>query len=203
MCCGTSWVLRGGAIESSIKLAIAWRRSECKLTMMSEVVQLRHVPGGSVRVARVWQACVGISQFVKERVNHGVDGRQTLCWRVFKEFRDQIDGTRISLSEHLCTLLAKKASNEETEYRAYLTERMRLDLGELVLHVIGVHRADLVPSGCSKHFDDLHELVDTRLAREQRLSEHELCHNATGGPDIYTFISFKLAEVMQSTYRSS
>jgi hypothetical protein len=73
---------------------------------------------------------------------------------------------------------------------------MRFDLRELVLHVIGVHRADLVPGGCSEHFDDLHELVNTRLAREQWLSQHKLCHNATSGPNIYAFISLNSIQVI-------
>jgi hypothetical protein len=83
------------------KLAIAFLKSECKLTMVGKVVQLRHVSSGSVRVTRVWQAGARIPQLIEERVNHSVDGRQTLCWRVFEQFRDQIDRIRIGLSEHL------------------------------------------------------------------------------------------------------
>jgi hypothetical protein len=48
----------------------------------------------------------------------------------------------------------------------YLTERMRLDLRELVLHVVGIHCADLVSSRCTEYFDNLHELVDARFTRE-------------------------------------
>lgn len=63
--------------------------------------------------------------------------------------------------------------------RAYLTERMRLDLRELVLHVIGVHGADLVSCRSAQYLDDLDKLIDTRLAREQWLAKHELCHDTT------------------------
>jgi hypothetical protein len=140
-------------------------------------------------MTRVWQAGARIPQLIKEWVDHGIDGRKTLCGRIFEQFRDQIDRIRVSLPKHLRGLLARKPMTTETKYRSYLTERMRLDLRELVLHVVWVHRADLVPSGCSEHFDDLHKLVDTRLAGEQGLSEHELCHNATSGPDIYIFVS--------------
>lgn len=45
---------------------------------------------------------------------------------------------------------------------------MGLDLGELELGVIGVHRSDLLPCGGAEHLDDLHELVDPRLPRELR-----------------------------------
>ena len=61
-----------------------------------------------------------------------------------------------------------------------LVEWVRLDLRELVLHVIGVHSTDLVPCRGTKNLNDLNELVDTRLTREQRLSKHELSHDTTG-----------------------
>lgn len=41
----------------------------------------------------------------------------------------------------------------------YLIPRMRADLWEFKLSVVGVHRADLVFRGCSQNFDDLHKLV--------------------------------------------
>lgn len=44
---------------------------------------------------------------------------------------------------------------------AYLVEGMRLDLGELVFHVIGVHCADLFPSRGAKNLDDFHQLVNS------------------------------------------
>lgn len=54
---------------------------------------------------------------------------------------------------------------------------MRLDLGELVLHVVRIHGADLVASGRAENLDDFYELINARLAREQRLAEHEFCHD--------------------------
>ncbi len=61
---------------------------------------------------------------------------------------------------------------------------MRLDLRELVLHVVRVHRLDLLARGRSEHLDDLYELVDPALSWEERLPEHELRHHASGGPDV-------------------
>jgi len=61
---------------------------------------------------------------------------------------------------------------------------MRFYLRELVLHVIGVHRPNLFPRGCTQDLDDLDELVNARLAWEQWLSEHQLGHDATGRPHI-------------------
>jgi len=69
-------------------------------------------------------------------------------------------------------------------HNTHLTERMRLDLRKLVLHVVGVHGANLIPGGCAQHLDDFYELINARLAREQGLPKHEFCHDAAGGPDV-------------------
>ena len=61
----------------------------------------------------------------------------------------------------------------------YLVEGMRLDLRELVLHVVGVHGANLFPGRGAKHLDDLHQLVDTRLTGEEGLAEHQFRHHTT------------------------
>lgn len=59
---------------------------------------------------------------------------------------------------------------------------MGFDLRELVLHVVGVHRLDLLAGGCAEDLDDLDELIDAALSGEEGLSEHELRHDAPGGP---------------------
>lgn len=53
-----------------------------------------------------------------------------------------------------------------------------------MLHVVGIHGADLVASRSSQNLDDLDQLVDTRLTGEQRLTEHKLSHDTASGPDI-------------------
>lgn len=63
-----------------------------------------------------------------------------------------------------------------------------------MLHVVGVHGADLVSCGCAQHLDDLNELVDTRLTGEQRLSQHELSHDTASRPDIW------IARISRSLY---
>lgn len=72
--------------------------------MMGEIVQLWQIAGGPVGVTRVWQACVGIPQLVKEWVDHGIDGRETLCRSVLEQLGDQIDGARVRLAENLTSL---------------------------------------------------------------------------------------------------
>ncbi len=79
---------------------------------------------------------------------------------------------------------------EENPWVTNFVERVRLDLGELVLHVVWVHGADLLAGGGPQHLDDLHKLINARLSREQRLTKHQLSHDAAGGPDIcYEIVS--------------
>lgn len=66
---------------------------------------------------------------------------------------------------------------------------MRFDLREFVFHVVRVHSADLVACRCAKNLDNLNKLVNARLPWEQWLAEHQLCHDATSGPDICRSVS--------------
>lgn len=66
----------------------------------------------------------------------------------------------------------------------YLGERVRLDLWELVLHVVRVHCLDLLPRWSAEHFDDLDQLVDSTLPWEERLPKHQLRHDAPSRPDV-------------------
>lgn len=59
---------------------------------------------------------------------------------------------------------------------------MGFDLRELVLHVVRVHRLDLLAGGCAQDLDDLDELIDAALSGEEGLAQHKLSHDAPGGP---------------------
>ena len=135
------------------------------LTMASEVEQCREFLQLPSLVSRVRQLRVWVPQLVEERMDHGVDSAQPLGRSVLKELGDEIYRIRICLAENLI-------------------ERVRLDLRELVLHVVRVHRLDLLARRRPKHLDDLDQLVDTTLSWEERLPEHQLRHNASGGPDV-------------------
>jgi hypothetical protein len=87
----------------------------------------------------------------------GVRGRKT-CDRVFE-----------------CRQLIWRWANE----LAYLAEWVRFDLREFMLHIIRVHRLNLLASWSAQDLNDLHQLVDATLAGEQRLAQHQLCHHAT------------------------
>ncbi len=108
----------------------------------------------------VGQLRVGVTELVKERVNHGVDGAKPLRWGVLEQSGDEVNRIGIRLSEHL-------------------VEGMGLDLGELVLHIVGVHRTNLLPCRCAQHLDDLNQLVYALFAGEEWLSKHELCHHTS------------------------
>ena len=110
---------------------------------------------------------------------------------VLQQLRDEVDGAGIGLPENL-RLVSYLPSHTEAS-GGYLIKGMRLDLRELVLHVIGVHGANLIPCRCSQDLDDLDKLVDARLAGKQRLSEHEFGHDTAGRPNIY--------EPVLATYR--
>lgn len=66
--------------------------------------------------------------------------------------------------------------------RTNLVEWMGFDLRKLVLHVVGIHRLDLLPGRCAKNLDNLHQLIDTALTREQWLAQHQLRHDTTRRP---------------------
>ena len=71
-----------------------------------------------------------------------------------------------------------------TRSETYLVEWMGFDLGEFVLHIIGVHCTDLFPRRSAQHFYNLYKLVDPRLPREQWLPQHQLGHHTASGPNI-------------------
>lgn len=102
-------------------------------------------------MARIGKASTWIPQFVEEWLAHGINRRQSLSRRVLQESRDQFNCVRRGLPEHLI-------------------ERVRLDLGEFVFHIIRIHGPNLVSGRCAEDLDDLNKLVDTGLAREKRLA---------------------------------
>lgn len=135
-------------------------------TVVSEVKEIWQVSQLTSSMTGVWQLSVRIPELVEEGVHHGVDGSLTLCWRILKQSGDKIDSIGVSLSEDL-------------------VEGVRLDLRELVLHVVGVHGANLLPSRRAENLDDLDQLVNTRFTWEQRLTKHQLGHDTSSGPHIY------------------
>lgn len=166
---GTNWLLRSVAIESSGAYGSALRarrRQKVGLTMASKVEEFRKITKLTRSMSGIGQLGLGITQLVEEGVDHGVDGRLSLCRGIFEQLGDEIDGVGISLAEDLA-------------------EGVRLDLGELVLHVVGVHGANLFPGGGAENFDNFDQLVNARLAGEEGLAEHELSHDTARRPDVW------------------
>lgn len=133
--------------------------------MVSEVKEIWQVSQLTSSMTRIRQLSVRIPELVEEGMYHCVDGSLTLSWCVLEQSGDEIDSIGVSLSEDL-------------------VEGVRLDLRELVLHVVGVHGANLLPSRRSENFDDLNQLVNTRFTGEQRLTKHQLGHDTSSGPHI-------------------
>jgi len=70
----------------------------------------------------------------------------------------------------------------------------RLDLRKFVLVIVGIHGQNLLLRRRSQDFDYFHELIDATLARENRLTEHELCDDTTDGPNINISVIVRIAK---------
>jgi len=127
--------------------------------MAGEIKESWHILDWSIWMAGVGESSCRVSQLIKEWVNHSINGRESLRRSVLEKARNKLNGSRISLAEHL-------------------VERMWLDLREFVLHVVWVHRTDLVSRGRTQNLDDFYQLIDTGFTREQRLTKHQFSHNA-------------------------
>lgn len=133
--------------------------------MTGEVEEDWEILESTAWVTRIWELGGWVAKLVEEWMNHGVGSGQALSWCVLEEAGDEVNGVRVCLSEDFI-------------------EWVWLDLWELVLHVVWVHGADLIPGWSSQHLNDLNELVNSRLSREEWLSEHQLCHDAASRPHI-------------------
>mmetsp|Transcript_8210 Transcript_8210/g.26446 ORF Transcript_8210/g.26446 Transcript_8210/m.26446 type:complete len:496 (+) Transcript_8210:183-1670(+) len=111
-------------------------------------------------------AQVGRAQLVEEGHRAAVEGLGTRVGGVPEERADELDGVR------------RRARSED------LCPRVRLDLRELVLRVVLVHRLDLVERRRAQHLDDLDQLVDARLARKEGHAQEQLGEHAARGPDV-------------------
>lgn len=134
--------------------------------MLVEVEERREILHLTGRMPGIWELGVRLAKFVEKRVDHGVDSAQSLSRSVLEQFSYQVDGIRIGLAEDL-------------------VEGMRLDLGELVLHIVRVHGPNLLSRRGTQHLDDFDQLVDTRLAGEERLAQHQFGHDTSRRPHIY------------------
>lgn len=111
------------------------------LTVSREVEQVGQITKLASSVSRIGELGGWVSQLVEEGVNHGINGGLSLSGGVLEQAGNKVDGVGICLAEDL-------------------VEGVRLDLRELMFHVVGVHRTDLFPSRCSQHLDNLHKLVN-------------------------------------------
>mmetsp|Transcript_48194 Transcript_48194/g.124977 ORF Transcript_48194/g.124977 Transcript_48194/m.124977 type:complete len:276 (+) Transcript_48194:194-1021(+) len=131
----------------------------------------RHLlPGEREQVGRqrlgAADAGAGLAEQVEQAVHAALEARGARLGIIDQELRDVVNG----LGRRLCP--------------ENLVPGMGLDLRELELRVVGIHRRELLTRWRTQHFDDLHELVHAALPREDGLPQYELGGHARGRPDI-------------------
>ena len=114
----------------------------------------------------IGKACIWVSELVEVWVEQGNKWPWSLLWVVAQEPGDEVD--RLPWSP-----VSEDFLPGEWLY-----------LWEFVFGVVRVHRENLLPRGSTENLDDLYELVDTALTREDWLSKHELCDDTPDRPDI-------------------
>lgn len=84
--------------------------------MASEVEERRKIAGRSIRMTRVRETGVGISQLIEERMSHGLDSGKTLSRGILQERSDQVDRVVGSLAEDLRTELGCERTREQRNH---------------------------------------------------------------------------------------
>jgi hypothetical protein len=69
--------------------------------MPREIKQVWELPCCPGRVTRVRQPSTRIPPLVEEGLNHGINGRQSLCRRVLKKGGNEVDGVVGRFAKHL------------------------------------------------------------------------------------------------------
>jgi hypothetical protein len=70
-------------------------------TVPREIKQVRQFPRRPCRVTRIRQAGTRIPQLVEEGLNHGINGRKSLCRRVLEKGRNEVNGVVRRFAKHL------------------------------------------------------------------------------------------------------
>ena len=114
----------------------------------------------------IWEACIWISEFIKIGVEESDERSWSLGRIITKKFSNKFD----------CIFGSSVSEN--------LFPRKRFYLWESVFSVIGVHCKDLFARRSSQNFNDFDELINATFTRENRLTKHKFCDDATDGPYI-------------------
>mmetsp|Transcript_53408 Transcript_53408/g.126317 ORF Transcript_53408/g.126317 Transcript_53408/m.126317 type:complete len:291 (+) Transcript_53408:241-1113(+) len=115
---------------------------------------------------RVRQPRVRVPQLVEQLVRARLERGDALLGGILEELRDEVHRLRRRLRPE------------------HLGPGVCLDLGELELGIVLVHRLDFLARGRADDLDDLDKLVDVALAGEEGLSEHELAEDAAEAPGV-------------------
>ncbi len=113
-----------------------------------------------------WQPLGWVAQFVKKGVGASLEWAKTLEGSVAQELGHQIDRLwRSTVAKHFCP-------------------RMRLNLRELEVCVVGVHCMNLFTSRRADHFDNFDQLINVGLAGKDRGTKQHFSEHAAEGPNI-------------------
>ena len=108
----------------------------------------------------IWQSSVWVPQLIEVGVQQATQWSRSNLGVIREQLRDKVDGLpRSTVPEHFLPW-------------------KRSDLWESILFVVGVHCLNLFFRWSSEDLDDLHELVNTALSWEDRLTKHELGDDA-------------------------
>lgn len=126
---------------------------------------IREIEQGRQRIS-IGQPRLLVSQLIEERVLERLNWCHTSLGVIHKQPVDQVDCiSRGAWSKHLLP-------------------GMSLNLRELELAVVRVHRVNHFSSRCAQNFNNFDQLVHTWLSWEQGLAQQQLGHNATNRPHI-------------------
>ena len=171
----SSIVIRTSQVKLGLSLHPLWREALQQLRLHLLPLLLRPLKQiGQRRSIR--QSRARVSEFIKERVKQGLVGLGTLAGDIDQQRSYEVD--RITRS-----LVLKEPWPGNC-----------LDLRELELGVVGVHSEDLVSGRRAQHFDDLNQLVNCIVAREDRVAEDHFGYYAAVAPDVDHSVVFSRSE---------
>ena len=170
-------------------------------TVVGEVKQFWKLTSCAVGVARVLEPCIGVSELVEEWVSHCLHCRKSLSRRILQQLGDEINDVIVGFPENLEDI--SPGWPVDAIFVTNFIEWMGLDLRELVVHVVRVHRPDLISCRSPQHFDDFHKLINPRLPRKQRLAKHQLGHDTASGPNVCEAVSNVFSEMVENVWSQS
>lgn len=131
--------------------------------------------------------CLPVSGHARSQRNHtheSIDGHTVGTFDTFLDMMMMIFDCLLGVNRARLAHQHTHSHSRRTR-SAYLLPRMAFDLGKLEFGVVGIHLANLFARRRAEHFDDLHQLVDARVTREDRLAEQQFGEHTASTPHIW------------------